>query len=148
MVLWPGVTKGGTVNSNRVMIEDFYPTIIEMAGIKRYTTTQQVDGRSFVDLLQNPRLHRDREIIWHYPHLWTTNISEKDGYGPTSSIMQGDYHLIYYWRYDTVELYNVRRDIGEKNYLAPSNPRLTARLKDRLFSQLKHFNAQYPTQKQ
>lgn len=148
MVMWPGVTKGGTVNSNRVMIEDFYPTIIEMAGIKRYTTTQHVDGRSFVDLLQNPRLHRDREIIWHYPHLWTTNISEKDGYGPTSSIMQGDYHLIYYWRYDTVELYNVRRDIGEKNNLAPNNPRLTARLKDRLFNQLKHFSAQYPTKRQ
>ena len=33
IVSWPGVTKGGTVNENRVMIEDFFPSILEMAGV-------------------------------------------------------------------------------------------------------------------
>lgn len=147
LVSWPGVIKGGTTNSNRVMIEDFYPTIIEMAGVKHYKTTQHVDGRSFVDLLRNPKLSREREVVWHYPHLWTTGISEKDGYGPTSSIMQGDYHLIYYWRYDKVELYNVKQDIGESHNLAEQEPQRAAKLKKRLFQQLKYYKAQYPSRK-
>ena len=32
MVYWPGVTQPNTENNQRVMIEDFYPTILEMAG--------------------------------------------------------------------------------------------------------------------
>lgn len=36
MVYWPGVTQGGTENPNRVGIEDFFPTILEMAGAKDY----------------------------------------------------------------------------------------------------------------
>ena len=40
MVYWPGVTKGNTINNQRVLIEDFYPTILEMAGIKKYKTYQ------------------------------------------------------------------------------------------------------------
>lgn len=39
MVVWPGVVEGGTVNPNRVMIEDFFPTILEMADIRKYNCT-------------------------------------------------------------------------------------------------------------
>ena len=34
------------------MIEDYYPTILEMAGITDYQTPQPIDGVSFVPLLK------------------------------------------------------------------------------------------------
>lgn len=49
MVYWPGITKGNSTCHQKVIIEDFFPTILEMAGIKNYTTKQTIDGVSFVD---------------------------------------------------------------------------------------------------
>lgn len=145
IVSWPGVAQGGTENANRVMIEDFYPSILDFAGIKHYRTSQTIDGISFADLLKDKELKRDREIIWHYPHLWTSGISEKDGFGPYSAIMQGNYHLIYYWRTQQVELYNIKEDIAEVNDLSKKLPKLTRKLKKRLFKRLKDYKAQYPS---
>lgn len=147
IVYWKGHSQAGTSNSNPVMIEDFFPSILEMAGITSYHSTQTVDGISFVKLLKHPKYQRPRDIVWHYPHLWTTGISEQDGYGPTSSILSGDYHLIYYWRSKEVELYNIRQDIGEGNNLAPSQPRLAESLRAKLFQYLEGYSAQYPQYK-
>lgn len=144
LVSWPGVTRGGTINNNRVMIEDFFPTILDMAGIRKYRTSQVVDGRSFVDVIKNPTLKRDREIIWHYPNLWTTGISERDGYGPSSSIMRGNDHLIYYWRTGKCELYDINQDIGEAHNLAIEQPKRADRLLKCLFKRLKEYRAQFP----
>ena len=51
IVSWPGVTAAGTRCDSYVMIEDFFPTILEMAGIERWEVPQTVDGVSFVPLL-------------------------------------------------------------------------------------------------
>jgi len=53
MIYWPGVTKKNTVNNQYVMIEDFFPTIVQMAGIKNYKTIQTTDGKSIVPYLKN-----------------------------------------------------------------------------------------------
>ena len=52
------------------MIEDFYPTILEIAGVQKYTTVQQRDGISFMPLLTGKGKVKDRDIYWHYPHSW------------------------------------------------------------------------------
>lgn len=144
IVYGKGYSQAGTSNNNPVMIEDFFPSILEMAGIKTYHSTQTIDGISFVDLLRQPRRQRPRDIIWHYPHLWTMGISERDGYGPSSSILSGDYHLIYYWRNGAMELYNIRQDIGEQNDLSISKPKLAKDLQAKLFRYLDDYSAQYP----
>ena len=49
LVKWPGVTKPASVCRNPVVIEDFFPTILELAGADwRGKTPQAVDGVSFV----------------------------------------------------------------------------------------------------
>ena len=40
IVKWPGKVHPGTKCSDYLIIEDFFPTILEMAGIKKYTTVQ------------------------------------------------------------------------------------------------------------
>ena len=67
IVAWPGQVAPGTVNSNRVMIEDFFPAILDMAGAGDYSTVQTVDGVSFKDLLLDPSINRDRPTVWHFP---------------------------------------------------------------------------------
>src|SRR3546814_5317931 len=53
LAYWPGVTEAGIVIDQNVLIEDFFPTILELAGVDRYDVRQQVDGISFVPLLKN-----------------------------------------------------------------------------------------------
>ena len=146
MVVWPHVVAGGTTCYGRVMIEDFFPSIIEMAGIKRYHTSQTIDGRSFVPLLKGKPLPQRRPIIWHYPNLWTDGIYEADGYGPYSAILAGDYHLIHFWQSGNTVLYDIGRDISETNDLSAKRPRLTKRLMGRLMKELRRMDAQIPAQ--
>ena len=144
MVYWPGVTKSNTVNDNRVMIEDFYPTILEMAGVRDYETVQKIDGKSFVDILKKASKKRDRVIVWHYPNRWGETTDKTEGYGAYSAIMKGDYHLLYFWENGERRLYNIRKDIGEQNDLAAEMPQLVESLSKELTDSLKTYGAQRP----
>lgn len=73
MVYWPGVTEGNSLNDQRVMVEDFYPTILEMAGVTQYSPIQTIDGVSFVKALKQPAYRYERPIYWHFPNLWGGN---------------------------------------------------------------------------
>lgn len=144
LVYWPGVTQGGTVNANRVMIEDFFATILDMAGIEQYAAVQTVDGVSFADLLRNAELERDRVVVWHFPNLWGESQNREEGYGAYSAIMKGDYHLIYFWETQELRLYNIRRDIGEECNLAKRKRCLVRRLACELTDSLCAYDAQRP----
>lgn len=144
MVYWPGITQGGTVNDQRVMIEDFFPTILNMAGIEEYTTTQTLDGISFADVIKNADLRYERPIIWHFPNLWGETQNTEEGYGAYSSILQNDYHLIYTWEEQRHRLYNIREDIGEKVDLSDRMPEKVKELSRLLTEYLKERNAQRP----
>lgn len=146
IVYWPGVTTAGTTVDDRVIIEDFYPTILEMAGIGEYTTLQTVDGVSFAPLLRGESADADRALIWHSPNVWgETGDIHAMGYGATSSIRLGDYKLIYWYNDGATQLYNVREDIGESHDLAEELPDVKAQLASRLTQYLRSVDAQRPT---
>ena len=46
IVSWPGVVAPDSKCDKYLLIEDFYPNILEMAGIKKYKTVQPIDGIS------------------------------------------------------------------------------------------------------
>ena len=144
MVYWPGITQEGTQNDQRVMIEDFFPTILAMAGIEKYTTSQTLDGISFADVIRNPGLRHERPIIWHFPNLWGETQETEEGYGAYSSILKGDYHLIYTWEEQRHRLYNIREDIGEQVDLSARMPEKVQELSRLLSDYLKERNAQRP----
>lgn len=144
MVYWPGVTKANTKTEQRVMIEDFYPTILDMAGISEYKTFQQIDGVSFADVLKSDEACYERPIVWHFPNLWGETQDKEEGYGAYSSILKGDFHLIYTWETRQTRLYNVREDIGEMNDLAAAMPDKVKELSANLTQYLKEHKAQRP----
>jgi arylsulfatase A-like enzyme len=126
IIRWPqGQAQAGTTCSTPVTSTDFYPTMLEMAGLS-LRPEQHLDGKSLVPLLKC-ETELDREgIFWHYPHY------ANQGGLPGSAVRVGDYKLIEFFGEEKVELYNLRVDIGEQNNLAATNPELTQELQQKL----------------
>ena len=115
IVKWPGVVKGGSVSNEPVMTMDFYPTMLEMAGLGA-RPQQHVDGLSLVGVLkQKSRLNREA-LYWHYPHY------HGSGHRPSGAIRVGKWKLIEFFEDMRVELYDLKKDIGEGKDLAKTNP--------------------------
>lgn len=116
MVKWPVMVKPSSVAKQYVIIEDFFPTILEIAGVKNYKTVQVVDGKSFMPVLKNASYtNNERYLVWHFPHKWTGE--DGPGINYFSAIRQGDWKLVYSMRSGKKELYNLKNDIGESNDL-------------------------------
>lgn len=122
IVTWPGVTEPGSTCRTAVTSPDFYPTVLEAAGLD-LLPEQHSDGLSVVPLLEGAD-ELDREaIFWHYPHYGN------QGGTPGSSVRAGDYKLIEFFEDEHVELYNLRDDIGEERDLASDKPAVVRRLR-------------------
>lgn len=143
IVSWPGKVKPQTQCDKYVIIEDFYPTILEMAGIRNYKTVQEIDGRSFVPLLTGTGdPSKGRSLYWNFPNLWGNT---GPGIGATCTVREGDWKLIYYYETGKKELFNITQDIGETNDLSATHPALVKRLSANLGKYLRKVNAQRPS---
>lgn len=143
IVSWPGIVKPGSRCNDYLIIEDFYPTILEMAQLTVPDTPQIIDGRSFIPLLTgkgvNPSV--DRSLYWNFPNNWGPT---GPGIEATCSIRRGDWKLIYYYADKHKELFNIRNDIGENNDLVDQEPELIKTLSDDLGNYLRSVDAQRP----
>ncbi|MBA7550922.1 N-acetylglucosamine-6-O-sulfatase [subsurface metagenome] len=135
---WPGKTKPGSICDVPVISTDFYPTILNIAGITS-KPDQHKDGLSLVPLLEG-RKKLDREgLFWHYPHYGN------QGGSPGSAIRIEDYKLIEFFEDHHVELYHLGNDIGEKQNIAESEPEKTRELLERLHEWQNEVGAKFPT---
>jgi len=147
IVYWPGVTQANAVCSQPVIIEDFFSTILEMAGVD---DAQQIggiiDGQSFVPLLRGEpdKSRDDRPLFWHFPNNWGPT---GPGIGPSSCIRRGDWKLVYYYESQQFELFNIANDIGEQNNLADKHPDIRNHLTEELYAYLQEVHAQFPINK-
>ena len=122
---------------------DFFPTMLEMAGIKLKKGVE-IDGQSIVPLLRGKK-EIDREAIFcHFP---TYVIATKSL--PGTYVRKGDWKLIRLYgegpnRSNSFELYNLKDDISETKNLADKMPGKVKEL-DALISQhLKEIKAPLP----
>lgn len=143
IVKWPGKVKAKSTCNEYLIIEDFFPSIMEMAGIKTYSTPQIIDGRSFVPMLLNQDTTTNkRDLFWHFPNNWGPT---GPGIGATSTIRSGNWKLIYYYATQRIELFNIHEDIGEQHNLADIMPEKANELACKLSNYLRSVNAQRPT---
>ncbi len=143
IVKWPGIVKPNSVASQYVIIEDFFPTILEIAGIRAYKVVQDIDGASFIPVLRNSGYtDSSRTLIWHFPDKWIG----KDGPGINyfSAIRKGNWKLVYSMRSGKKELYNLKEDIGENNDLSNLYPGKTKELTSLLSDQLRKWDSPMP----
>ncbi|SMG42164.1 sulfatase [Arenibacter troitsensis] len=144
LVKWPGKIKPNSVVDQQVIIEDFYPTILEMAGIKNYETVQKVDGVSFLPTLSGKSSGVTRPLFWHYPNEWGPS---GPGIGASSSTRVGDWKFIYYYKDSSMELFNIKEDIGETRNLVKEQPEKARELAKILSDYLRNVEAQIPSRK-
>ena len=169
---WPGKAAEGTRLNTPVINEDIFPTILEMAGVKRYETVQECDGLSLVKLITAGSkmvakaqkrgeiatqkeanafvvpasvsgVDPERELIFHYPHQY--RVEDQDDIDFMSAVRKGDWKLVYRMHTGELELYNLRDDIGERNDLAASHPERVAELAKALGDRLRAWKAPMPT---
>jgi len=133
----PGVTKPGSTCDTPVVSMDFFPTILELAGLPAMPR-RHADGVSLVPLLKGGNTLPPRPLFWHYPHYhgstWT----------PGASIREGDWKLIEFYHWDEVELYNLKKDLGERRDLSKANGAKAAELLDKLHALQKRLGAKMP----
>jgi arylsulfatase A-like enzyme len=115
---------------------DFYPTILDLAGLP-LKPDQHNDGLSLLPLLKGGQI-ADRALIWHFPHYGN------QGGDPSSIIRLGDWKLIYYHEDSHEELYNLKTDLSETRNVLSQNPEIAKRLHNELFDYLNNVGAIFP----
>ncbi len=137
LITWPGVIAPGRVCETPVTSPDFYPTLLEAAGLP-LRPAQHVDGVSFLPSLHGETPPDRGPIFWHYPHYGN------QGGTPGASVRLGDDKLIEFFEDGRLELYNLRDDIGETHNLADEQPERVRELHAHLTAWRERIEAQIP----
>ena len=132
----PGVTKPGSVSHKPMVSMDFFPTMLDLAGLP-VQPKLHADGQSLLSQLRGNDAG-SRTLYWHYPHYHGSS------WKPGASIRDGDWKLIEFYHHDKVELYNLANDIGEQKNLATRQPKKTAELRAKLRAWQKSMKAKMP----
>ena len=137
IVKWPGVTTAGSQCDVPVISTDFYPTMLEMAGVTK-DPGNPADGVSFVPLLKQSGIPKRDAIFWHYPHY------SNQGGRPGAAMRERDFKIIEWYEDGSIELYNLHDDLGEAHNLAVKMPEKAHEMKARLDAWLKEMNPEMP----
>lgn len=130
----PGIATAGSIIDTPVLSTDLYPTLLTLASLPKAT---EVDGLSFAPALQGQPVDRGT-LYWHYPHYHGST------WAPGAALRDGDWKLIEQLHYGTVELFNLREDIGEQRDLSQAKPELTAKLLRKLHAWQQSVGAYVP----
>ena len=102
---------------------DFYPTMLEMAGLP-LRPGQHVDGVSLARLLRARDAGPQGDLL-ALPALWQREPSG-------GAVRAGDWKLIEWYEDGKVELYNLKDDLGERHDLAATLPEKATELRQTL----------------
>jgi len=138
IVRWPGVVEVGSNCDTPVISMDFYPTLLDAAWLTS-NEANQIDGQSLMPILQGDgHLQRD-SIYFHYPN-YAWHRSNRLG----SAVRSGDYKLIERFDDGSVELYNLKEDLSERQNLAEKMPDKANELQQKLVRWRKATGAKMP----
>lgn len=121
VVAWPGLTKPGSRTDSIIQTEDFYPTFVQLLGLKPQPG-QIFDGVSVADSFTGkPFIHPP--IFIYFPH----SPGVPDVLPPAVTVTDGDWKLmrLFYQGENGAHdfrLFNLKNDIGETNDLAAAQP--------------------------
>ena len=123
---WQSKLKASKVTTP-IYALDFFPTFIDLAGIKNYK--ELLDGDSILPLLSSEPV-KERSLFWH--------IASRYRDEPCSIHRKGDWKLIEFLLTARVELYNTKKDLAESKNLAE----VETEKKDIMLAELKNWRKQ------
>lgn len=108
---WPGIIEAGSVSDHVSAFWDFLPTFTELVGIG---APEDIDGISLLPtLLGRPRRQKEHEYLyWEYKRGQAVRLGDWKAVRPATN--------------RSIELYNLRDDIGEQHNVAGENPEVVA----------------------
>jgi arylsulfatase A-like enzyme len=142
IIVWPGVTKAGTVNETIIQSIDWMPTVLDMVGVA-LPAAAKPDGISIVPAIKGGTLAREA-IFTHFPHDMPAS-----GQHPGASVRRGDWKLIRLFAQnddgsDQLELYNLKDDLGETMNLVSAQPERVRALNELITHFLREADAVIP----
>ena len=123
-VRWPagGVPAGETCDSLTAHV-DLFSTLTEIAGAETTPTMQvQLEGRSLVPLLKNPKAEWADRLLVHHTGRWKTGGATQAKY-VKSAIQNSRFTLV-----NNKELYDLKADPGESSNVISEYPEVAAKL--------------------
>ena len=130
---WPGKIPAGKTTDHVAYFGDFFATFSELAGAK---IPSGLDSISFVPTLMGNSGDQKKHdyLYWEFHERGFTQ----------AVLIDGQWKGIRIGRLDApIELYDVQRDVGEKNNVAEENPEVVARVK-KLFNEAREENEFWP----
>ncbi|QOV88597.1 sulfatase family protein [Humisphaera borealis] len=128
LVRWPGVAKAGTVQSAIAGNIDFAPTFLSAAST---AVPDDMQGHSLIPLLKGevPKDWRTSFYYRYYHDPGDHNTARHYG------VRTVDHKLIYFWKKDQWEMYDLNKDPNELNnvYNDPAYATTQAALKEELY---------------
>ncbi|MCA9136882.1 MAG: sulfatase-like hydrolase/transferase [Planctomycetales bacterium] len=138
------LAKPGSHSSVLVTGADLVPTVADLAGISD-TLSDQVEGGSLRQVLADPasgKVARSCDgIVFHFPHY------DKDPLGPVSAILAGHYKLVRIYEDQRHLLFDLARDLGERNDLSGSHVDKVREMSAQLTSYLDSIDAGMPARR-
>ena len=127
LIRWPGVIKAGTRSDAIGLNVDFAPTFLEAAGLP---VPADVQGRSLVPVLRGRTPADWRSSMYYRYYHDPGHHNTRAHYG----VRTRTHKLIYYWKKDQWELFDLAADPFELHnlYGEPGHEQLTAGLKAEL----------------
>jgi arylsulfatase A-like enzyme len=147
---WPGKIESGSRCDEVVNALDFYPTFMDVAGIEK---PAGLDGVSLLPLMKGSKDWKPVAQFWHFPIYLQAYDGKFDEARdplfrtrPGSSMRVGKWKLLEYFEDGALELYDLEKDIGERNDLSKSNPEKTAELHQMMRQWRERINAPVPSE--
>jgi arylsulfatase A-like enzyme len=115
IVRWPGVVRAGSESTHVWAFWDVFPTLCDVAGAQ---TPKGLDGLSFLPTLNGKGKQATHEFLYWEFH---------EG-GTKQAALFGQWKGIRLAPNTPLELYDLSKDIGEKNNVAKNNPEVVAKI--------------------
>ena len=127
LVRWPAAIKAGSRSDAMALNVDFAPTFLEAAGVK---VPAELQGRSLLPVLRGKTPADWRSSMYYRYYHDPGDHNTRGHYGVRTST----HKLIYYWKKDQWELFDLVRDPNELHnlYGQPGQEKLTETLKAEL----------------
>jgi len=145
VVRWPDKIEAGSKCETPVISVDFYPTLLDIAGIER-KESKTLDGKSILPLFMQEGEFKRENLYWHFPAYlqgWEGTFRTR----PVSVIRSGNYKLLEFFEDNRMELYNLEEDISESHDLSEEMPEKTEELHRKLQEWREEVNAPVPEKK-
>jgi arylsulfatase A-like enzyme len=134
IVKGPGIYQPGRIVDQPAVSMDIFSTILALAG----NGDTEIDGINLDPLLRsNVPVERD-VLFWYYPHY------HGSGWRPGSALRADNWKLIKYYEDNSIELYDLKSDPGERKNMAGIYPGKASDLEEILMRKIEESQGRLP----